>query len=72
MILMIIEVSDDHVVNDLVQIGQGVLELCALGPRLNLYTGTFDLRKLAIVSHKGVLAIRRIFSLVDMMTKPKF
>ena len=23
-------------------------------------------------SHKGVLAIRRIFSLVDMITKPKF
>ena len=52
MILMIIEASDDHVMNDLVQIGQGVLELCALGPRLNLYTGTFDLRKLAIVCHK--------------------
>ena len=25
-----------------------------------------------LVHHKGVLAIRRIFSLVDMIAKPKF
>ena len=44
-------------------------EMVALSHQLLVCSMMIDMPQ---IKHKGVLAIRRIFSLVDMITKPKF